>query len=128
MANSKPIQLDVINLSHGARVLGDETSAKDILTMFIQKLPTYQDEIREHVSNQHFLELKEAIHGLKGATCYTSTPALHEKVGEVDAFMSSNQFAMGPGDDEKQQLVELIAVMDHHIDELNAHYKQLTKS
>ena len=128
MDNRKPNLLDAISLSHGARVLGDEKTAKDLLAMFIQKLPTYQDEIHGHLSEQRFLELKEAIHGLKGATCYTSTPVLHAKVGEIDTFLSSNQLAVAPGETDKQQLVKLIAEMDHHIDDLHAHYEILLKS
>jgi HPt (histidine-containing phosphotransfer) domain-containing protein len=128
MANSKHKQLDAINLSHGTRVLGDEKTAKDLLAMFIQKLPIYQDEIHGHVAKQRFLELKEAIHALKGATCYTSTPVLHAMVGEIDAFLSSNQFAVAPWETEKQQLAKLIAAMDHHIDDLQAHYEILIKS
>ena len=82
--------LPTIDLQQGQRVLGDLDSARALLDTFVAKLPSYRDRINDCVLNQSLHELMEEIHGLKGATCYTSTPCLHDVTSRFDTLLSKH--------------------------------------
>ncbi len=78
-----------IDLDHGVKVIGDMKNAKKILTLFIEKLPTYESDIIKFRKSENWEQLKETMHSLKGATCYSSTPALHHCFSELNSLLSN---------------------------------------
>ena len=82
-------KLSYIDLAHGAKVMGDIQNAKKILTLLIEKLPTYTHDIRKFRKSENWEQLKEIMHSLKGATCYSSTPVLHHSFSELNSLLST---------------------------------------
>ncbi|MEC8882353.1 MAG: Hpt domain-containing protein [Pseudomonadota bacterium] len=78
-----------IDLDHGVKVIGDMNNAKKVLTLFIEKLPTYESDIIKFRKSENWEQLKETMHSLKGATCYSSTPALHHCFSELNSLLSN---------------------------------------
>lgn len=78
-----------IDLDHGVQVIGDMQNAKKILTLFVEKLPTYQNDIIKFRESENWEQLNETMHSLKGATCYSSTPALHHSFSELNSLLSN---------------------------------------
>lgn len=76
-----------VDLQHGTHILGDAAAAKKILKMFIEKLPEYVAEINLLRDKNAWLELHEAIHALKGASGYSSTPLLNQTVSELNHML-----------------------------------------
>lgn len=76
-----------INLAHGENILGDIKAAKKILSMFINKLPDYLEEIKSLRDTEAWIQFHEAIHALKGASSYSSTPSLNETVSKINALV-----------------------------------------
>ena len=112
-------ELKHIDLEHGKRVVGDEEIARNLLKMLIDNLPKYLSSIRNSRSDNSWQQLCDDVHGLKGATCYTSTPVLHESASRLNHALSAFQSNNVPTEDD-------IKDIDHHLSGLYESAKLLT--
>ncbi len=111
-------ELKHIDLEHGKKVVGDEDIARNLLKMLIDNLPKYLSSIRNSRSAKSWHQLGDDVHGLKGATCYTSTPMLHESASRLNQALSAFQGNNVPTKDD-------ISGIDRHLSGLYENSEQL---
>ena len=117
-------KLPLIDLKHGTKILGDLDNAKKILSLFIKKLPSYQNDIRDQRKSEDWSKLKESMHALKGATCYSSTPSLHHCFSNLDSMLANASIkSISKAHISKVDLS--IEILNHHIQETVIAYDDL---
>lgn len=109
-----------IDFSHGAKVIGDEGSARQLFLTFIEKLPGYQDELHALANDSDINGLSAFLHSLKGATCYTSTPALHHHISLANDWITRHHGLDRLSPKQKKELNQLLATVDRVMLELRA--------
>lgn len=120
-------QLKHIDLEHGKKVVGDEDIARNLLKMLIDNLPKYLSTIQSSRSAKSWQQLGDDVHGLKGATCYTSTPRLHESTTRLNQALSAFHGNNCPNKDEMNGIDQLLSHLYNHADELIEFYAQSFK-
>ncbi len=106
-----------IDLKHGTHILGDTKAARKILAMFIDKLPVYVDDIHNLRQSKSWIQLHEAIHALKGASCYSSTPLLNQTVSELNQLLYNV--------DQEVLSKDSIEKIDKHLNTLSKQSKEV---
>ena len=107
-----------IDFSHGAKVIGDEQSARQLFLTFIEKLPSYQDELNALRSSDDLDGLSDYLHSLKGATCYTSTPALHYHVSRANDWITQHHGHHQLTQTQMNELNQLLAAISRVMSDL----------
>ena len=89
--------LKAIDLELGKTVVGgNETMAKELLTLLADNLPEHQRIIKEACQKNDKPSLISESHRLHGATCYTGTPRLKIAAKELEMAAKENQDAQIP--------------------------------
>ena len=72
--------------------VGNHTLAKKLFNMMISSLPKEQILINNALNNNQLTQLKEMIHKLHGACCYTGLPKLKHiaKNLETEMYVTNN--------------------------------------
>ena len=107
-----------IDFSHGAKVIGDEQSARQLFLTFIEKLPSYQDELNALRNSDDLNGLSDYLHSLKGATCYTSTPALHYHISRANDWITQHHGLDHLTATQKNEFNQLLATVSRVMSDL----------
>lgn len=118
------IPLSTIDLDQGTQVIGDPDGARKTLDLFVEKLPEYHRNILSAYQNRDWEKLSELMHALKGATCYSSTPALHQQfctINDIFSQLKSEQ----PGAKVQSAIQKNLNTLNDNIQTLYDTYKTL---
>lgn len=77
-----------IDIHSGAELHGDRATAENLLNLFMQQLDRSISEILQLYASGQLAELYEKVHGLCGAACYSSTPALLQSLKHLNILLS----------------------------------------
>lgn len=70
---------DIIDIELGKKLInGDESRAKDMLTMLIDMLPEHEKGIKTAHDNQDHDSFVSEVHKFRGGVCYCGAPQLQE--------------------------------------------------
>jgi len=109
--------MKVIDLELGKQLVdGDENTAKELLKMLADSLPTHQQIIHQAAKDQAIKDIISEAHKLHGATCYTGTPRIKAAAKELELAAKANQL---------ESLPALIENLDKEIMDFNQSLKEI---
>lgn len=64
--------------------------AEELLTMFTESLPKFQQDILVAFQQQDMQKLRDHIHKLHGGACYVGVPKLKTTAAEIETLIKKN--------------------------------------
>ncbi len=98
---------------------GDNALAKEVLSMFMAELPSFQKQIEEAFTKKDLVALKHHIHKLHGALCYSGLPHLKAVVSTFEKQLINQ---MGNYDESYQNLIQEIEISKSEYNKLSIAY------
>ena len=87
-------------------------SAQELLRLFLQELPDFQQRIRMANQSRDIVALREVIHKLHGACCYCGVPKLKSIIEQLEAKLriSTNRVdaLIGDLDQEIDNVIKIL--------------------
>jgi len=122
------MNIPYIDLISGANLHGDRESAERMLQLFMSQLDQEIEDITFAYQNKDFSSMREKVHSLCGAACYSSTPKLLHTLQNLNSILTSlldAQMAMKPSDAKLEKSV--IALKVAYQDTVN-HFQQIANN
>ena len=90
------MNIPYIDLKSGAKLHGDNESAKQMLDLFMAQLDKSITDILHSYDEQNLNDMRDKVHSLCGAACYSSTPKLLHILQSLNAHLSSKLQSSAP--------------------------------
>ncbi|MEC8064331.1 MAG: Hpt domain-containing protein [Pseudomonadota bacterium] len=122
------MNIPYIDLISGANLHGDRESAERMLNLFMSQLDQEIEDITLAYQNKDLASMREKVHSLCGAACYSSTPRLLHTLQNINSILASlqdAQTAMKPSD---AKLEKSVVVLKEVYQDTVDHFQQMANS
>ena len=98
------MNIPYIDLKSGAQLHGDNESAKQMLHLFMAQLDKSISDILHSYDENDLNDMRDKVHSLCGAACYSSTPKLLQILQSLNAHLSTMLQSSAPTNPQDKKL------------------------
>jgi len=81
-------ELPIFDPDYGAKMLGNEAVAKEILNTVLEQFPAEMAKIQDAYNSQDWLRMESLVHKLHGALAYCGVPRLKSATASLERVLT----------------------------------------